>query len=358
MPWHLARGYRFAGVHCGIRPDPQRLDLALVVSDGPAAAAGVFTQNRVCAAPVRGLPGTHSHGATCAASSSAPATPTPAPASRAGRRPPHDRRRRRGARLPGRADARLLDRRHRPALADGRRSSRASAQPPRQLAPMSRPRTRRPGHPDDRHAHQGRTRDRCRIGGREIRLTGFAKGAAMIGPNMATMLAFVLTDAPVAAGGPARLLRPRRRADLQLHQRRGPHQHQRHAAAARQRPAGLEAAPATAWPVRAGRDGRLRRAGPGHRRRRRGRHASRHDRRGGPAQRRRGPAGRQDGRRQRPGEDGHLRRRPQLGPHRLRRGLRRRRVRGRRSCRCGWATCCCTTAARRCRSTPPPPRPT
>src|SRR5439155_18329263 len=35
---------------CGIRDRP---DLALVVSDGPASAAGVFTQNRVCAAPVR-----------------------------------------------------------------------------------------------------------------------------------------------------------------------------------------------------------------------------------------------------------------------------------------------------------------
>src|SRR6267154_1698255 len=51
--WHLARGYRFAGVHCGLRAsEPGRLDLALVVSDRPAVAAGVFTQNRVCAAPV------------------------------------------------------------------------------------------------------------------------------------------------------------------------------------------------------------------------------------------------------------------------------------------------------------------
>src|SRR5918911_2228979 len=53
-PWPPARGYRFAGVACGIRPgEPDRLDLALVVSDTPAAAAGVFTQNRVVAAPVR-----------------------------------------------------------------------------------------------------------------------------------------------------------------------------------------------------------------------------------------------------------------------------------------------------------------
>src|SRR5947209_9209128 len=36
------------------------------------------------------------------------------------------------------------------------------------------------------------------LAGAEVRLTGFAKGAAMIGPNMATMLAFVLTDAAVA----------------------------------------------------------------------------------------------------------------------------------------------------------------
>src|SRR3981081_2477873 len=50
--WHLARGFQFAGIHAGLRPDPKRLDLALVVSDTPAAAAGVFTQNRVCAAPV------------------------------------------------------------------------------------------------------------------------------------------------------------------------------------------------------------------------------------------------------------------------------------------------------------------
>jgi glutamate N-acetyltransferase/amino-acid N-acetyltransferase len=33
------------------------------------------------------------------------------------------------------------------------------------------------------------------VNGFDVRLTGFAKGAAMIGPNMATMLAFVLTDA-------------------------------------------------------------------------------------------------------------------------------------------------------------------
>jgi acetylglutamate kinase len=47
----IPRGFRFSGVACGLKP--QRRDLALVVSDVPAAAAGVFTQNRACAAPVQ-----------------------------------------------------------------------------------------------------------------------------------------------------------------------------------------------------------------------------------------------------------------------------------------------------------------
>lgn len=47
-----ARGFRAAGVHAGFRRDPSRLDLALVASDEPAACAAVFTRNVFCAAPV------------------------------------------------------------------------------------------------------------------------------------------------------------------------------------------------------------------------------------------------------------------------------------------------------------------
>jgi glutamate N-acetyltransferase/amino-acid N-acetyltransferase len=46
-----AQGFRAAGVEAGIKP-AGGLDLALVVSDGPATASGVFTTNRVVAAPV------------------------------------------------------------------------------------------------------------------------------------------------------------------------------------------------------------------------------------------------------------------------------------------------------------------
>ncbi len=39
-------GFRASGIYCGIKPDPQRLDLAVIVSENPASAAAVFTTNR------------------------------------------------------------------------------------------------------------------------------------------------------------------------------------------------------------------------------------------------------------------------------------------------------------------------
>src|SRR5262245_15042701 len=49
----LPQGYRAAAVACGIKKDPATPDLCLIVSDKPAAAGGVLTQNRVPAPPVR-----------------------------------------------------------------------------------------------------------------------------------------------------------------------------------------------------------------------------------------------------------------------------------------------------------------
>jgi len=53
MRIHIPLGYRFAGVHCGLKSDPLLLDLSLVVSDFPATVAGVYTQNLVCGAAVQ-----------------------------------------------------------------------------------------------------------------------------------------------------------------------------------------------------------------------------------------------------------------------------------------------------------------
>ena len=37
-------GFRAAGVHCGIKANPEKLDLALLVSDQPASAAAVSSR--------------------------------------------------------------------------------------------------------------------------------------------------------------------------------------------------------------------------------------------------------------------------------------------------------------------------
>ncbi|MEA3347492.1 MAG: bifunctional ornithine acetyltransferase/N-acetylglutamate synthase, partial [Pseudomonadota bacterium] len=47
----ICPGYRFAGIHCGLKAG-DALDLALLLSDNPAVAAAVFTKNRFPAAPV------------------------------------------------------------------------------------------------------------------------------------------------------------------------------------------------------------------------------------------------------------------------------------------------------------------
>jgi glutamate N-acetyltransferase/amino-acid N-acetyltransferase len=202
----LPRGYRFAGVHCGIRPDPDRLDLALVVSDRPAAATGVFTQNRVVAAPVRvcreRLPSAQARGVVICSGNANACT---------GQRGLADARRMAAvaAEAVGCRPEQMLVcstgviGRHlpMPAVESGIRSTAGKLQAT-------------PGALD-RAAHAILTTDtRIKVGmrtvqisGTEVRLMGFAKGAAMIGPNLATMLAFVLTDAAVAPADLAMIAR-------------------------------------------------------------------------------------------------------------------------------------------------------
>ncbi len=48
-----AAGFKACGIHAGFRRNPNKLDMALLVADEPCVAAGVFTQNVFCAAPVQ-----------------------------------------------------------------------------------------------------------------------------------------------------------------------------------------------------------------------------------------------------------------------------------------------------------------
>ena len=47
-----AKGFKASGVHCGIRKNKSKKDLALIVSETRAAAAAVYTQNLVKGAPI------------------------------------------------------------------------------------------------------------------------------------------------------------------------------------------------------------------------------------------------------------------------------------------------------------------
>jgi glutamate N-acetyltransferase/amino-acid N-acetyltransferase len=47
-----AKGFSAAGIHCGVRPNKSKNDLAIIYREGLCSAAGLFTTNQVKAAPV------------------------------------------------------------------------------------------------------------------------------------------------------------------------------------------------------------------------------------------------------------------------------------------------------------------
>ena len=71
-----------------------------------------------------------------------------------------------------------------------------------------------------------------------ITINGIAKGAGMIAPDMATMLSFVFTDAPIAGDVLQALLLRGRQTELQRHHRRQRYLDLRYADAIRHRGSG------------------------------------------------------------------------------------------------------------------------
>jgi glutamate N-acetyltransferase / amino-acid N-acetyltransferase len=194
----VPKGYSMAGVYTKVKRDPNKLDLSLVVSDTPAAAAGVYTRNLVYAAPVAlDSSRTPSDRIRVVAINSGNAN---ACTGERGLRDAQEMARLAavacgaeehqalvlstgiiGEFLPmekisqGIADAALKLGRDENSLISAARGMLTT---------------------DTVHKLSGRT---VKIGSREIQITGMAKGAAMMGPNMATMLALILTDAPLDA---------------------------------------------------------------------------------------------------------------------------------------------------------------
>jgi glutamate N-acetyltransferase/amino-acid N-acetyltransferase len=197
----LPRGFRFASASCGLKRRGQTgsLDVALIVSDPPASAAAVFTQNLVQAAPVI-LSREHVRASADAmravivnsGNANCSVGPGGMDASRA----------------TAQRIAKLLECRENQVVVC---STGVIGVP----LPVERILNAAPGLAEtlefSPRAFDGLTRAimttdtrpkraaaSCRIGGGTVRVAGCAKGAGMIHPNMATMLSFVITDAAVA----------------------------------------------------------------------------------------------------------------------------------------------------------------
>lgn len=196
MAVRVPKGFRLGGVYCGLKRDPRKKDLALVVSDVPAVAAGVYTTNLVYAAPValdRSRTPCDRIRAVVINSGNANACTGPR----------------------GLEDATTMARLA--AEACGAEADQAlvlstgiigAYMPMEKIAAGIQAAFGQLGDDENAlldasrgmlttdtvHKLAGRT---LHLGGREVQITGMAKGAAMIGPNMATMLGLILTDAPL-----------------------------------------------------------------------------------------------------------------------------------------------------------------
>lgn len=206
MSISLPAGFRFAGVYCGLKKDPRKRDLGLIVCDRTSSAAGVYTQNRVYAAPVawdRAHTPSGSIRAVVINSGNANAC-----TGEQGLRDAREMAELTGQLCGASADQVLV-------LSTGIIG---------EFLPMERIREgiRLAASQLASHvqafldvADAMLTTDRFRkvasaelqIGGTTVRIAGAAKGAGMISPHLATMLAVVLTDAEIDPSTADRLLR-------------------------------------------------------------------------------------------------------------------------------------------------------
>ena len=197
MSLTVPQGFRFAGVHAGIKRNTSRQDVSLVVSDRAAAAAGVYTKNLVFAAPVE-FDRPARRGKDFAPSSLIPAMPTLVPASGAWRRGRNGAIGGGGMRCPARS---VL------VLSTG---IIGEFLPMDKIAGGIRDCSKQLGTNEEALVAAARgmmtTDTTHKLAGRSVHIGAVTsnhrhgKGAAMIGPNMGTMLGLVLTDAPIAAG--------------------------------------------------------------------------------------------------------------------------------------------------------------
>jgi glutamate N-acetyltransferase/amino-acid N-acetyltransferase len=199
----VVKGFRFAGVAAGLRKELGRKDLGVIVTDRPVAAAGVFTTNRVKAAPVvvtqerirRGhlqAVAANSGSANCftgKAGMKLAQNSCAALAAGIGC----------GTELVVPCSTGVIG--HLYDLEKYRAGIRDAVAA---LSPDALEDFARAIMTTDTHPKMASTR--LKLGGVEVTVAGCAKGAGMIEPKMATMLAFVVTDAAVGTADLKRTL--------------------------------------------------------------------------------------------------------------------------------------------------------
>jgi len=203
----LPKGFRFAATACGLKKTGA-LDLALISSDVPASAAAVFTQNLVVAAPVilsrKNLRESKGRMRAVVVNAGNANCATGGQGEVVAQRTNEEAARRMlliptelfvcstgviGVQLPVEKILRAL-----PSLARNRRASARS------FAELSLAICTTDTRPKTASAT-------FKMSGKRIHLVGCAKGAGMIHPNMATTLAFVVTDAAISPSLLQRTLR-------------------------------------------------------------------------------------------------------------------------------------------------------
>ena len=194
----LPKGFRFAATACGLKKTGA-LDLALISSDQPAAAAAVFTQNLVVAAPVtlskKNLQSSKGRMRAVVVNAGNANCATGPQGDSVAQRTNQEAALRMnfapqelfvcstgviGVQLPVEKILRAL-----PTLARNRRASARS------FTELSLAICTTDTRPKTASAS-------CKMSGKRVHLLGCAKGAGMIHPNMATTLAFVVTDAAIS----------------------------------------------------------------------------------------------------------------------------------------------------------------
>jgi len=201
----LPAGFRAGGVHAGLKRNPSREDVSLFVSDHPATAAGVYTTNLVYAAPVafdrartpgegfRAVVVNSGNANACTGDQGMADAEAMAAAT---------------AEQLGVSASEVLvlstgiigEFLPMPKVTSGIAQAAAALGDDQSTLVKA---ARGMMTTDTRPKLYGR---QFTAGDRTISITGVAKGAAMVGPRMATMLGIVLTDAPLAADDAQRLL--------------------------------------------------------------------------------------------------------------------------------------------------------